>query len=204
MSLDDDPRDAQPPPEERLEIGTGGRWPPPSWVTWATARLRGPTRATAVVVASAMLVACVAAAAVAVQSRGDADLSAARAQVLALERREQRDAVNADTADLDQLLAPGLEFVTPDGETLTREEYLDALDSGELDFVTYEPITPMEVRTDGRQAVVTFLSRLDVSADCLRLKHQAWHTVVYVRTGGRWQLVWAQTTAVGGFPPRTR
>ena len=33
------------------------------------------------------------------------------------------------------------------------------------------------------------------------VQHQAWHTVVYEKTSGIWQVVRAQTTAVGGFPP---
>jgi hypothetical protein len=60
------------------------------------------------------------------------------------------------------------------------------------------------VRIERRLAVVTFTSRLDVRADGLHLEHHAWHTVVYEQVESRWQLVWFQTTAIGGFPPTSR
>jgi hypothetical protein len=74
-------------------------------------------------------------------------------------------------------------------------------DVADLDFRAFELVAPIGIRTDGDQAVVTFSSRLDVSAGRKHVRHEAWHTEVWERSHDRWQLVWSQTTAIGGFPP---
>jgi Domain of unknown function (DUF4440) len=201
MSIDDDARAGQPLPEERLEIGDGGRWPPPTWASRAKDFAHGH-RLLLVVVAAAALAAA-GGIIVAANSQDDGGFARAKAEVLALERREQRAAVNGDSRDLAEVLAPEVQMVTPDGDELTKEEYLDAVGFGDLDYTVFKPVTPMEVRIDGGQAVVTFTSQLEVSADGLHVEHHAWHTVVYKEREGRWQMVWSQTTAIGGFPPKS-
>jgi hypothetical protein len=203
MSVDDDRRAGPPLPEERLEIGAGGRWPTPPWLSWAQAQVNGRHRRMLAVVLGAAVLAAVGVIAVAANNRDDGR-ARARAEVLALELRAQRDTVNGDAGDLAEVLAPDVQMVTPDGDELTKEEYLDAVGSGDLDFVVFKPVTPIDVRIEGRLAVVTFTSQLDVRADGVHLEHHAWHTVVYEQVERRWQQVWSQVTAIGGFPPTSR
>ena len=132
---------------------------------------------------------------------GEQDLSTTRNQIRSLEQRLRHDVVIADAADLDRLLGSEFAAVTPDGACVTRENYLDALATGVLDFRALKFVSPIGVRTDGQQAVVTFSSRLDVSAGKTHLRHEARHTEVWEKIHDRWQVVWSQTTAIGGFPP---
>lgn len=192
-------------PEDVLEIGapaTGRSAPKRSW-SWVLARLHERTWLVAVVVATAVLLVCGVALALAYGTGDDEDLAATRNQIRSLEQRERHDVVDANTADLDRLLAADFTLITPDGQLLSRGGYLDALTSGDLDFRVFEPVSPIAIHTDGQQAVVTFSSRLEVSSGRRHLEHEAWHTHVWERTDGRWQMVWSHTTAVGGFPPPT-
>jgi hypothetical protein len=188
-----------------LEIGapaTGRSAPQRLW-SWVLAHVRGRTRVVAVVLTTAVLLACAAAFVFAYRSSDDQDLAATRNQIRSLEQRERQDVVDANAADLDRLLATDFTLITPDGQLLSRDGYLLALASGDLDFRVFEPVSPIAIHTDGQQAVVNFSSRLDVSSGTRHLKHEAWHTHVWEKSHGRWQMVWSQTTAVGGFPPPT-
>jgi hypothetical protein len=93
-------------------------------------------------------------------------------------------------------------LVPPPGDKESREEYLQSVASGDLDYQAFEPITPVDVRVSGSVAVVTYESRLEVTAGGLHVEHAAWHTHIYRKHAGQWQQVWAQATAVGGFPPQ--
>lgn len=109
--------------------------------------------------------------------------------------------VTGDVHMVDKVLAPRFELIDPSGDRQARDDYLDSVSSGDLDYEAFDPITPVAVRVSGDVAVVTYESQLEVSAGDLHLRHRAWHTHVYEQTGGRWLQVWSQATAVGGFPP---
>lgn len=145
-------------PEDVLEIGapaTGRSAPQRSW-SWVLARVHERTWLVAVVVATAVLLVCGVALALAYGNGDDEDLAATRNQIRSLEQRERHDVVDANTADLDRLLAADFTLITPDGQLLSRGGYLDALTSGDLDFRVFEPVSPIAIHTDGQQAVVTF------------------------------------------------
>jgi hypothetical protein len=201
----EDSGEPQPRTEDVLEIGGPATrsWPPARWLRRAVAPLlHGRARVVAAIASGALLVALgVTAFVMSSHSNGEPDLAATRNQIRALEQRQRQDVVNGDAADLNRLLAPEFMVVTPDGDQLTRDDYLYALTTGDLDFHAFKFVSPVGIRTDGHQAVVTFSSKLDVSAGKTHLRHQAWHTEVWEKTHDRWQVVWAQTTAIGGFPP---
>ncbi len=195
--------ETRPRRDELLEIGApvAEAWPPLRWWRWARLRVRGRERVVAALVASALVVTGLTAVVVASRSGDEQDLSATRNQIRSLEQRQRHDVVTADVADLDRLLAADFTSVTPDGGRLAREDYLYALATGDLDFRAFELVSPVGIRTDGHQAVVTFASRLDVSAGKKHLRHGAWHPEVWERSHDRCQLVGSQATAIGGFPP---
>lgn len=121
--------------------------------------------------------------------------------VRALDQTQRQALVAGDAEAVDNLLAPDFELVDPSGEHQTRGQYLESVSSGGLEYQTFDAVTPVRVRVAGDVAVVTYESRLAVSAGAEHLEHKAWHTHVYEKRLGRWQQVWAQATAVGGFPP---
>jgi hypothetical protein len=203
MTSEETRHDEQPRPEDLLEIGTArqqGSRSAGTGLDGLLSRLRRDRRFWAGGIVLVVLLGLVAV--YALISRDDeSEVDQATAQVVALEKRELQDLLRGDSADLDQILASDFETVTPDGALLARDDYLGFLASGDLVFHAFEPTSALRVRTDGSQAVVTFTSQLDVSAGKKHYRHRAWHTSVFEKSADRWQLVWSQTTAIGGFPP---
>lgn len=113
--------------------------------------------------------------------------------------RQALVAGNADTVD--RILARDFTIVPPPGEEESRAEYVESVASGALDYQVFRAITPVRVQVSGTLAVATYESHLAVSSGSFSAEHDAWHTHVYEERRGRWRLVWAQATAVGGFPP---
>jgi ketosteroid isomerase-like protein len=131
-----------------------------------------------------------------------ADHAATASQLRQLEQNQLQALVDADGDALDLLLADDFVLVPPPGTPLTKDDYLGAVESGDLDFEKFEPISAIEVSVYGAAAVLTYKSDIVATAVGIgTVQHQAWHTVVYEKTSGTWQVVRAQTTAVGGFPP---
>lgn len=122
----------------------------------------------------------------------------------ATELERLRALVDADMAVVERLHADDFQLVPPPGIPLSRDEYLAAVAAGAIDYRVFEPISELQVRLYGQAAAIRYLSRIDVAVAGLgQFATQAWHTYVYERREGRWQVVWEQATAVGGFPPPT-
>jgi hypothetical protein len=110
--------------------------------------------------------------------------------------------VDANIPVVSALLADDFTLVPPDGSLLTRADYLAALESGALDFFAFDPVSVITVRRYGHAAVLTYRSDIHLSAPGIgELHHQAWHTVLYEKRSGNWQVRWEQTTGVGFRPP---
>ena len=92
--------------------------------------------------------------------------------------------------------------MNPAGFLLGRDDYLAAVAAGEIDYLVFEPISEIEVRLYGKAAALIYQSKIDIVVSGLgRFTHEAWHTYLYEKRAGRWQAVWEQATAIGGFPP---
>jgi hypothetical protein len=119
-----------------------------------------------------------------------------------VERTRLRALVNADMTVASRLHAANFQLVNPAGFLLMRDEYLAAVAAGDIDYLVFEPISEINVRLYGKAAVLTYQSKIDIVVAGLgRLTHEAWHTYLYEKHHGRWQAVWEQATAIGGFPP---
>ena len=119
-----------------------------------------------------------------------------------IELTRLRALVDADMAVASPLHAESFQVVNPAGFLLTREEYLAAVAAGDIDYLVFEPVSEIDVHQYGQAAVLTYQSKIDIVVAGLgRLTHEAWHTYLYEKHQGRWQVVWEQATAVGGFPP---
>lgn len=120
----------------------------------------------------------------------------------ATELERQHALVDADIAAIDALTADDFQLVPPPGTPLSREEYLGAVAAGAIDYLAFEPNSEMQVRLYGEAAAIRYLAHIDVVVTGLgHFGTDAWVTCVYERREGRWQIVWEQATAVGGFPP---
>ena len=122
--------------------------------------------------------------------------SADEEAVRAVERQRLKLLVAGDVEAATLLHADDFQLVNPVGKTLTRDQYMQSLSSGYLDYVTWTP-GPIEVRMAGSIAAIRYRSEIQVTLDGQPrplLPH--WHTDVYRKSGGRWQVVWSQATEI--------
>jgi hypothetical protein len=118
-----------------------------------------------------------------------------------IERTRLQALVDANMPVVEALHAVDFQVVPPPGFPLSREEYLGAVASGDIDYHEFEPISPIDVRLYGQAAVLTYMSHIDIVVSGIgHVAHDAWHTYVYEKRAGRWQAVWEQATAIGGIP----
>ena len=116
-------------------------------------------------------------------------------QVRTAEQTLLRAVVDGNTHTAGALLAPDLQLIDPIGTAETRADDLADIGGG-IDFVTIKPIEPISVRVHGDSAVARLKLKFKVVAFGQTVKHDGWTTDLWERRGGRWQLVWSQTTAV--------
>jgi uncharacterized protein DUF4440 len=118
-----------------------------------------------------------------------------------VERTRLNALVDANMPVVEALHADDFQVVPPPGFPLSREEYLAAVASGDIDYHQFRPISPIDVRLYGQAAVLTYMSHIDITVSGIgHVAHDAWHTFVYEKRAGRWQAVWEQATAIGGIP----
>jgi hypothetical protein len=118
-----------------------------------------------------------------------------------IEQKPLQALVDADVAVAGPLIGDDYEGINPLGEVLTRNEFLGAVGSGAIDFLSDEVTSPIRVRRHGNTAVLRYRHTIDIQvAGIGHLTHPAWTTALYERRNGRWQLVWEQTGAIGPLP----
>jgi len=115
-------------------------------------------------------------------------------QIRAIEYQRLRALVEADMEVARQLHADDFQLINPSGESLSKEQYLGAVASGEIDYLVWEP-EAIEVRLSGEMALIRYTSRLELVAggQGIPLRHY-WHTDSYERREGHWQAVCSQAT----------
>ena len=112
------------------------------------------------------------------------------------ERSRVRVLVAADVAAARLLHADDFQLITPIGSMLSREDYLGAIASGHMRYVSWEP-EAISVRLYGAAAVLRYQAQLEiVFAGHAVPRARYWHTDSYEWRDGRWQAVWSQATAI--------
>ncbi|KZS50946.1 MULTISPECIES: nuclear transport factor 2 family protein [Rhizobium] len=112
------------------------------------------------------------------------------------ERARLRALVSADIVRARQLHAPDFQLITPIGAALSKDEYLGAIASGQIRYLTWEP-AEIDVRLYGSGAVIRYRAQLEVIFSGHKVPlHDYWHTDVYERRDGQWMVVWSQATSV--------
>src|SRR5437879_3016421 len=96
------------------------------------------------------------------------------------ELRRLHALVDADVETARGLHAPDFQIVDPRGGTHGRDEILDGLAAGGLDYRRFEPVSDLEVMISSDLAVVHYRSRIDVLVQGLAPQSlEAWHTKCY-------------------------
>jgi hypothetical protein len=153
-------------------------------------------RRTTLALAGAAVALLIVAAAVAASQAGGPRSSEAD-RLRAIERTRLHALVTADTATARRLIANDFQLINPGGATAGRDDYLRDIQAGDIDYLKFEPISPIAVRLSGDSAALRFQVSFDlVIGGALRLTHQGWITELYERRAGRWQIVWEQATAI--------
>ena len=112
----------------------------------------------------------------------------------AIERERLRALVDADIPTASRLHADDFELINPRGGTLSKEQYLRDIASGDLNYLEWEP-GEIRVRLYGKSAVIRYQARLRVSVKGSPGRPVTfWHTDLYEKRNGQWQIVWAHAT----------
>ena len=117
-------------------------------------------------------------------------------QIRDVERARLRALVAGDIRAASELHAPDFQLVTPVGHVLSKDAYLQAIATGDIDYVEWEP-GPIDVRIHGNAAVIRYRATLEVIFKHHRVPRASyWHTDTYENADGQWQAVWSQATAI--------
>lgn len=113
----------------------------------------------------------------------------------AIERERLRSLVAADIATAQRLHADDFQLITPAGVALSKEDYLAQIGTGQVDYQAWEP-GEIAVRLYGEAAMIRYADlRFDVDSRGQPVHRGAmFHTNLYERRGGAWQIVWSQAS----------
>jgi Domain of unknown function (DUF4440) len=116
-------------------------------------------------------------------------------EIREIERERLRALVAGDIDAARELHADDFKLTTPAGDLMSKDEYLDAIGGGRLDYVVFEPVSPITVRVRGDKAVITYRSRIGFAGNFGGTTEQS-HKDTYQRRDGHWLIV----RSVAGFP----
>jgi hypothetical protein len=119
-----------------------------------------------------------------------------------IERERLRLLVDADADGASPLHADDFQLITPSGRALSKGDYLDRIRSGRLEYRRWEA-GDIIVRTYGDAAVLRYQAEMvlasgEPAADAVPVVMHLWHTDLYERRDGHWQVVWSQATEIEG------
>lgn len=115
-----------------------------------------------------------------------------------LERGRLRALVESDLDRAADLHADDFQLVTPSGRVLSKAEYLEAVRARDIAYALWEA-GEIEVRRYGDAAVIRYASEMAFTVDGAQTpRRRFWHTDLYERRDGRWQVVWSQATEIIG------
>ena len=125
-------------------------------------------------------------------------------QLRAIERQRLRALVDGDMTTASRLHADDFELINPRGGTLSKEQYLRDVASGDLNYLEWEP-GEMRVRLYGNSAVIRYQAHLKVSVKGSPGRPVTfWHTDLYEKRKGQWQVVWAHATQLNEASSNTK
>ena len=117
-------------------------------------------------------------------------------RIRACERERLAALVAGNVAAASELHADDFQLITPGGRSYSKEGYLEAIATGAINYLVWEPDT-IEVRLYGQAAVIRYQAQAEVvTSGHHRPPARNWHIDVYEQRRGRWQVVWSQATTI--------
>jgi hypothetical protein len=115
-------------------------------------------------------------------------------EIRGTERERLRALRERDINAAERLHAEDFELITPDGARLTKDAYLDRVRTGVTRYLRWEP-DDIRVHLYDAGAAIRYTSTIEIIDDGEHFgPNRYWHTDVYERRDGRWQIVWSQAT----------
>lgn len=116
--------------------------------------------------------------------------------VEAAERRRLQALVEGNIEEGATLHAEEFQLINPRGESLSKSDYLGGISSGDIRYLRWVP-EGIHVEVIGDAALVRYRSLIEIVVRGVRSPAQRyWHTDVYRRKGGSWQVIWSQATLI--------
>lgn len=112
------------------------------------------------------------------------------------ERARLRALVRGDVDQARAFHASDFQLITPIGAALSNEEYMDAIASGQIKYLTWQP-GDIAVRMGAGIAVIRYRAQLEIVFGGHKVPlRDYWHTDTYENREGRWKVVWSHATAI--------
>jgi hypothetical protein len=124
------------------------------------------------------------------------DATAAAEELCEVEHLRLQALVDGRMAVAADLHADDYQLISPGGRTLSKDEYLAGVESGELDYHVFEAASAIAVRVFHEAGVVRYQARIEIAFSGQFDSGLFWHTDFYERRDGRWQAVWSQATRI--------
>jgi hypothetical protein len=93
-------------------------------------------------------------------------------------------------------LADDFQLIDPGGDATSKDDYLDEVATRAVDYLSWDIISPIEVRLFEGAAILRYRSRIVVTLGGAPVTGEFWQTDVYELRGGDWLVTWAQTTQI--------
>lgn len=127
-------------------------------------------------------------------------------EVMSVEQTRTAALDRSDLAALDRIMADDVTYIHASGKVDTKQSYLDAIRSGQLHYISWQPKS-LHVRLlgdsaaviDGEYAVRVIDSRVQPNPFDITI----FILTVYERRNGHWQqIAWQSTRDVAASPPK--
>jgi len=129
--------------------------------------------------------------------------SEAAREVISVEKARTAALDQSDIAALERIMADDVTYVHASGKVDTKKSYLDAIRSGKLRYIAWEPQN-LQVRVVGDSAVINgeyAVRVLDYRVQPTPFAINIFVLTVYARRDGRWQqIAWQSTRDVAKSP----
>jgi ketosteroid isomerase-like protein len=116
-------------------------------------------------------------------------------ELRAIEKERLAAFVAKDIETLQQLHADDYQLINPGGRELTKREYINGIEGGMIDYRLWEADSPIEVRVFGDAAAIRYRALIEIAVQGdPQPRMVLWHTDIYEKRAGHWQVVWSQAT----------
>ena len=113
-----------------------------------------------------------------------------------IERKRLRSLVTGDLITAGQLHADDFQLINPLGGALSKDQYLGMIQSGDLTYLVWEP-EEIDVRIYQEAAALRYRARIEnVVRGRKNPLRGYWHTDVYEKRNGQWQVVLSHATEI--------